>query len=143
MVDSLAPAIRSRLMARIRGKDTTPEKVVRSGLHKRGLRFRVHDAKLPGRPDLVFSGRKAVVFVHGCFWHSHERCGARRVPASNRAYWGPKLQRNVDRDQRAVRKLRRLGWRVVIVWECQLRSERANKTLNRVAGLLQKAAETH
>jgi DNA mismatch endonuclease, patch repair protein len=143
MVDSLAPAIRSKLMARIRAKDTAPEMMVRSALHKRGLRFRVHDAKLPGRPDLVFSRRKTVVFVHGCFWHAHERCGARRVPASNRAYWGPKLQRNVDRDRRVVRDLRRLGWRVVIVWECQLTSECATKTLNRVAELLQKTAETH
>lgn len=113
---------RSEVMARVRSKDTTPEMAVRRTLHAAGLRFRLHRADLPGRPDIVLPGRRAVVFVHGCFWHSHPGCKRARLPATRREYWVPKLLRNVERDQAAVAALHKAGWRVFTAWECETRS---------------------
>ena len=120
MTDHLTPKARSRNMAAIKGKDTSPEIVVRQLAHALGYRFRLHRADLPGRPDLVFPSRKSVVMVHGCFWHQHsiKSCSA-RPPKTNQAYWVPKLKRNLERDISNRRKLRQMGWRVLVVWECQ------------------------
>jgi len=120
-MDTLTVAQRSDRMARVRGKDTGPELVVRRLVHRLGYRYRLHQRDLPGRPDLVFTGRGKVIFVHGCFWHRHKRCALARLPKSRGEFWLPKLEGNAARDTRNVRALRYLGWGVMTVWECQLR----------------------
>lgn len=107
------------MMSGIRGRDTKPELIVRSYLHKAGLRFRLR-SKLPGKPDLVFPRFRTAVFVHGCFWHRHVGCRYTAVPATNRAFWNAKFSANVRRDKKVARLLQGLGWHVVVVWECQL-----------------------
>ncbi len=106
-------------MSRVRAKDTRPEMIVRRLVHSLGYRYRLHRGDLPGRPDLVFPKRKAIIFVHGCFWHRHARCRKATTPATNRDYWLPKFRQNKLRDNRKQRELERLGWRVVVVWECE------------------------
>jgi DNA mismatch endonuclease (patch repair protein) len=108
-------------MSRIRGRDTTPERAVRSILHRLGYRFRLHSRSLPGRPDVVLPRYKTVVFVHGCFWHRHKKCRFAYVPKSRTKFWTEKFSGNVERDRRVVRMLRSIGWRVLVVWECELR----------------------
>jgi DNA mismatch endonuclease, patch repair protein len=116
-MDTISVARRSALMSRIRAEDTKPELVVRRMLHRLGYRYVLHDVRLPGKPDLVFPARGAVVLVHGCFWHGHG-CALASNPKSNKDYWVGKLARNTARDARNMRKLRSLHWRVAIVWEC-------------------------
>jgi len=112
---------RSRMMSSIRGKNTRPERILRSLLFARGFRYRLHVRGLPGSPDLVFPKRRAVVFVHGCFWHRHEGCRYTTTPRTNEEFWQRKFLGNVDRDRRHVETLRSLGWRVATVWECALK----------------------
>lgn len=119
MADVLTPEQRSRCMAAIRGRDTKPEMIVRSLVHRMGYRFRLHRKDLPGKPDLVLPGRRKVVFVHGCFWHQHPRCRYATRPATRPEFWADKLDGNRDRDKRVQRELRKLGWEVMVVWECQ------------------------
>ena len=119
MTDRLTREHRSWNMSRIRAKDTQPEKLVRSTLHRAGYRFRLHRRDLPGRPDIVLPKYRTVVFVHGCFWHRHPGCRFAYTPKSRVAFWNEKFRRNVERDCRNVRALRALGWRVITVWECQ------------------------
>lgn len=107
-------------MAGIRGKDTRPEMILRRGLHARGLRFRLHDGRLPGSPDLVFPGRRATVFVHGCFWHGHA-CPLFRLPATRQEFWRAKIEGNAARDAAAETALLADGWRVLTIWECALK----------------------
>jgi DNA mismatch endonuclease (patch repair protein) len=109
---------RSENMRRIRSKDTAPELAVRRLVYSLGYRYRLHRADLPGKPDLVFSGQRKVIFVHGCFWHQHNRCKIARLPRSNEDYWLPKLARNKARDAKHKRTLRALGWKFLIIWEC-------------------------
>jgi DNA mismatch endonuclease, patch repair protein len=111
---------RSEVMARIKGKDTGPERAVRSLLHALGYRFRLHRKDLPGSPDIVLPGRKAVIFVHGCFWHGHGCKRGSRTPKANTDYWSKKLAGNVARDARTRAELEALGWRVLVVWECEV-----------------------
>ena len=118
-MDTLAPAERSARMALIRSKDSKFELRVRTALHKRGYRYRKHDPKLPGRPDLVFAARHKAIFLHGCFWHGHH-CRLGRMPKSRAYYWVPKIAGNRARDKRNIRSLRALGWSSLTVWECQL-----------------------
>ena len=120
MVDSLSPKERSEIMARVRSKDTRPEMRVRKLAFALGYRYRLHDRKLPGCPDLVFRPRRKVIFVHGCFWHRHGRCALARLPKSRLDFWIPKLEGNKLRDQRNKRALARRGWKVLTIWECQL-----------------------
>src|SRR5580698_1338192 len=120
MVDVLPSEQRRLNMSRIKGRDTKPEKLLRSALHARGLRFRLHRRDLPGRPDVVFVRSKVVVFVHGCFWHEHG-CSYSKLPATRTAFWKAKLAGNKQRDARTLEDLRDTGWRVVVVWECALR----------------------
>lgn len=108
-------------MARIHSKNTTPELVVRRLIHRMGFRFRLHQRHLPGKPDLVFPGRKCIVLVHGCFWHRHE-CTLSSRPKTNSDYWEEKIAANMDRDSRNLLLLQELGWRVKVVWECETRS---------------------
>lgn len=122
-MDTLSPAQRSERMARVRSKDTKPERAVRRLAHALGYRYRLHQAYLPGRPDLVFPGRHKVVFVHGCFWHRHESatCKLARLPKSKSDFWLIKLEGNRLRDRRNLQALRKMGWKALVVWECQLR----------------------
>ena len=109
-------------MQRIRCKDTLPELMVRGIVCELGFRsrYRLNNNELPGRPDLVFPRLRKIIFVHGCFWHSHTDCDLAHVPKSRRSYWGPKLNRNLQRDQSNINRLRREGWKVLVLWECQL-----------------------
>lgn len=109
-------------MSRIKGKNTRPERIVRSLLHRMGYRFRLHGKDLPGRPDIVLPKYRAVIFVHGCFWHRHRRCRNCTTPTNNRVFWVKKLEGNVARDRVNARALRKLGWKVVVVWECEVAS---------------------
>jgi DNA mismatch endonuclease (patch repair protein) len=106
-------------MAAVRGKDTGPEMLVRRLAHSLGYRYRLHVRKLPGAPDLVFPGRKMIIFVHGCFWHRHPGCSLARLPKSRLDFWLPKLEGNHERDAKNVNLLRRDGWRVKVIWECE------------------------
>lgn len=120
-MDKLTPERRSENMRRIKSKNTKPEMTVRQLAHRLGYRFRLHRADLPGKPDMVFVSRKKVIFIHGCFWHQHNdpNCRDGRAPRSKSEYWGPKLLRNVERDETAVAALRAKGWHVLILWECE------------------------
>lgn len=120
MVDIVSAERRSAMMARIRGRDTKPEIAVRSMLHRMGYRFRLHDSRLPGTPDLVMPGRKTAVFVHGCFWHRHS-CKLAYTPKSRTDFWLAKFEQTRRRDRNAIREIRKAGWLPVIVWECELR----------------------
>lgn len=122
-------------MALVRGANTKPELLVRRLITKMGYRYRLHDRRLPGTPDLVFARRHCLVFVHGCFWHRHGRCPLTRTPKSRKAFWVPKLAENKARDRRNIRKLRQMDWRVLVVWECQL------KNLNSVEQALKRFLE--
>lgn len=117
-------------MSRIRSRDTAPERLVRSALHRAGYRFRLHRKDLPGRPDIVLPKHRTVVFVHGCFWHRHVGCQYAYVPKSRHHFWNAKFRGNLERDRRHVQALRRLGWRVVTVWECD--AHRPLRWLHRV-----------
>jgi DNA mismatch endonuclease, patch repair protein len=120
MTDRVTREQRSRNMAAVRSSDTTPERTVRSILHGMGLRFRLYQRTLPGTPDIVLKRHETVVFVHGCFWHGHE-CPRGKVPTVRPDFWVPKLERNRERDRANAALLRKLGWRVLAVWECELR----------------------
>ena len=121
-MDNISKEERSRVMAAVKQKDTKPEMKVRSFLHKHGLRYRLHDNKLPGKPDLVFPRFRTVLFVHGCFWHGHSdvQCKLARIPKSNVKFWKDKILANSERDKKNDVRLRELGWRVVVIWECQI-----------------------
>lgn len=113
---------RSAIMARVRSSNTAPEMIVRSALHRLGFRYVLHDNRLPGRPDLSFPSRRAAIFVHGCFWHRHDRCRRAAMPKARSDYWRKKFDRNVDRDRRNQSALRTLGWCVIVIWECELKA---------------------
>lgn len=120
MADRVSAAVRSRIMRSIRGTDTAPELLVRSALHRRGFRFRIHVRGLPGRPDIVLPRYRTAILVHGCFWHRHPRCRCATVPRTRTAYWSAKFAANRRRDRRTVRALERAGWRVIVLWECEV-----------------------
>ena len=119
-MDRLSTAQRSKVMAAIRNKNTAPERAVRSVAHRLGFRFRLHCADLPGRPDLAFPRLKKAIFVHGCFWHQHQDCARATMPRSNQKYWCAKFTGNVARDARVAAELKALGWKTIVVWECEL-----------------------
>lgn len=110
-------------MARIRSKDTRPEFAIRSLLHQMGFRFRLHRKDLPGSPDIVLPKYRAIILVNGCFWHFHKNCRDGKIPASNKNYWNKKLQQNINRDKMNLKKLRYIEWRVLIIWECEVRKK--------------------
>jgi len=122
VVDHVLPKKRSAIMRAIRGKNTVPELIVRSAAHALGLRFRLHVGRLPGRPDLVFARWKTVVFVNGCFWHRHKGCNRCGTPKSNRAFWQRKFAQNVRRDAQNYAALSALGWGVVVLWQCEVKT---------------------
>lgn len=130
-MDVVDQVTRSRMMSGIRGKDTKPELIVRSFLHRAGLRFRLH-VKLPGKPDLVLRKYRTAIFVHGCFWHRHEDCRYATTPASNAKFWREKFAGNVQRDAQVKRQLEEQGWRVEVVWSCQLSQSELAKLASRI-----------
>jgi len=132
VVDVVDKQTRSRMMAGIRGKNTKPELTLRRALHRAGFRYRIHDSKLPGKPDLVFPMYKALIFIHGCFWHQHSNCWWNKAPSSNTEFWKNKLGQNAERDVRNVEELRRRGWRIAIVWECSFRLSDPDPVVARV-----------
>ena len=121
---------RSYNMSCIKGKNTKPEEIVRKYLFSQGFRYRKNDKKLPGTPDIVLPKYKTVIFVNGCFWHGHEDCRYFVVPKTNTEFWVNKIETNKQRDSRKINDLRALGWRVIVVWECQLKNNVINETLN-------------
>ena len=121
MADTFTPEQRSAVMARVKNRNTTPEKLVRSLLHQRGYRFRLHRKDLPGSPDIVLPRYKSVIFVHGCFWHGHEGCRRGTRPTSNTEFWNVKIDRNIERDTLAIRHLEDTGWRSLTVWQCEIK----------------------
>jgi DNA mismatch endonuclease (patch repair protein) len=127
MNDTLTRSQRSERMSRVKGKDTKPELRVRRVLHGMGYRYRLQRRDLPGSPDIVFGSRGKVVFVHGCFWHRHEGCPLARMPKSRQDFWGPKLRRNVERDQKNQEELTRNGWAWLVVWECETKDTQTLK----------------
>jgi DNA mismatch endonuclease (patch repair protein) len=120
MADVVSVAMRSRMMAGIRGKNTKPEMIIRRGLHASGFRYLLHDKRLPGKPDLVFPKHRAVIFVHGCFWHGHD-CHLFKWPKTRKVFWRKKIERNRWLDKQAISELQKLGWRIGIVWECSIK----------------------
>jgi len=129
VVDKVSKETRSYIMSRIKGKDTKPEILVRSYLFSRGLRFRKNDKRYPGSPDIVLPKYNTIVFVHGCFWHLHEGCKYASIPKSNVDYWKKKLYRNKERDESNLKELENMGWNVIIVWECELKKNKREETL--------------
>jgi len=125
MADVFTRKQRSRVMAAVKAENTSPERKVRSIVHRLGYRFSLHRKDLPGKPDIVLPRHRGVIFVHGCFWHQHPRCEAAARPATNTRYWTAKLDRNIARDKRNLRTLRRMGWKPLVIWECQLKKPAA------------------
>lgn len=121
MADKFTPEERSRIMARVKGRDTKPERIVRRLLHALGYRFRLHVKSLPGKPDIVLPKHKKVVYVHGCFWHGHPSCPRAARPTSNVEFWNRKIDGNIARDMAAQQALLKLGWRHLVVWQCETR----------------------
>ncbi|MET0273183.1 MAG: DNA mismatch endonuclease Vsr [Phenylobacterium sp.] len=138
MTDVYSPEKRSAVMRRVKGRDTSPELKVRKALTKLGARYRLHRKDLPGNPDIVLSGRRLALFVHGCFWHGHDCARGARVPKQNRDYWLGKVARNRARDATTHAALTALGWRVETIWECDLKDDDALE--RRLAGLLKRGA---
>src|SRR5712691_1240549 len=140
MADVLTRQQRSRCMSAISCKDTTPELLVRSMLRSVPCRYSINDPNLPGKPDIVFKRCKKAIFVHGCFWHRHNCRAGRSVPSTRTKFWTDKLTENKSRDGRQIAKLRRMGWGVMIVWQCKLKGRKARSVLARVVNFLQKRA---
>ncbi len=130
MTDNHSREIRSYNMSRIRSIDTTPELIVRKYLFRNNFRYRLHDKKLPGKPDIILKKYKTVVFVHGCFWHGHLGCKKFVIPKTNTIYWKPKIEKNRERDVKNTRQLKSLGWNIIIIYECQLSKSEQETTLN-------------
>jgi DNA mismatch endonuclease (patch repair protein) len=136
MVDIVSEAVRSRMMAGIRGSDTRPEMAVRRFLHSQGFRYRLHVRSLPGSPDLVLAKYRLAIFVHGCFWHRHAGCSLATVPEQNFEKWQHKFDQNVRRDRRVLDELSAMGWRVMVIWECALRTASLRSTLTALPALI-------
>jgi len=141
VIDRVGPEIRSRTMAAIRSENTKPEMRVRSALHKLGFRYRLHNKKLPGSPDLVLKKYHAVIFINGCFWHQHEGCGASRLPKTRLDFWQHKFARNLARDQKVLFQLKIMGLRTAVIWECALQKKIFGTTLSRLALWLKSGSE--
>lgn len=132
MADIVSRARRAQMMSGIRGRNTKPELVVRSHLHRAGLRFRLHARNLPGRPDILLPSRRTAVLVHGCFWHRHTGCRFAYTPRTNQAFWRRKFSENVERDRKQLRQLRRLGWRVLVIWECCTSDRKLDRLVKKI-----------
>ncbi len=122
MVDIYSREVRSQIMASISGQETKPEKAVRSFLFKQGFRFRKNVKSLPGKPDIVLQKYKSVIFVNGCFWHGHKKCKASTLPETRKEFWTNKIKANIDRDKRNIKELRKLGWKIITIWQCEIKT---------------------
>lgn len=138
MTDTVSTAKRSEIMGKIRGRDTKPELLVRQFLHSQGYRFRLHDRKLPCHPDVVLKKYKTVIFVNGCFWHGHSDCKHFKIPKSNVDFWKNKIETNIKRDLDCLERLASMGWKAIIVWECELKPAIKHQTLARIDVMLKK-----
>jgi DNA mismatch endonuclease (patch repair protein) len=138
MTDVHDKATRSYNMSRIKGKDTKPEMLVRKFLFSKGFRYRLHDKKLPGKPDIVLPKYKTVIFIHGCFWHGHEGCKYYVVPKTRTEWWLEKIGKNIVNDEKAVASLLEMGWKVILIWECDLKKNLLEETLLKLSSDLQK-----
>ena len=137
MTDIVNQSERSRIMAAIKSNDTKPEMLVRRYLHRRGFRYGLHNKKLPGSPDIVLRRYKTIIFIHGCFWHGHEDCKLYKLPSSNVEFWQSKIERNRARDERVQSELRDKGWRVITIWECELKTKlKREQTFHRLLCML-------
>lgn len=143
VTDIVSTEKRSQMMSGIRGKDTQPEIRVRKALFSAGYRFRLHRGDLPGRPDIVLPARRIAVFVHGCFWHGHEGCRLAKMPATRSGFWQEKFEANRKRDEAALAALVSSGWRVLVIWECFLRSMKSQDVLKAVLADWIESAESH
>lgn len=137
MPDTLTPEQRSERMSRVRGKDTKPEILVRRLVHGMGYRYRLHRNNLPGKPDLVFGPRKKVIFIHGCYWHRHEGCKLARLPKSRLDFWLPKLEGNKARDETKQRELSAMGWKYLVIWECEIQTHNLSLLKNKIRMFLE------
>lgn len=131
-MDKISKEVRSRNMAAIKSKDTKPEMTVRKLLFSMGYRFRLHRKDLPGKPDIVLPKYKTVIFVNGCFWHQHKNCKRSNIPKTNKDYWVPKIQKNVERDNNNKKLLRKLGWKVIVIWECEVNKEKIISMIKKI-----------
>lgn len=131
MSDHVSPEARSRIMRSVHSKNTGPEMLIRSAAHALGLRFRLHDRKLPGQPDMVLARWKTVIFVNGCYWHRHKGCRKASSPKSNLEFWREKFDANVKRDKHNYRRLKSAGWRVIVIWQCEAKTKMDAKELVR------------
>ncbi len=141
MTDVHTPQQRSYNMSRIKGKDTKPEMIVRKFLHARGFRYRLHNKDLPGKPDIVLPRYRTVIFVHGCFWHGHEGCRYFILPKTKTEWWETKINGNKERDQRNLEALRASGWRVIVVYECELKPKVRDEGLRRLEEAIRQPAD--
>jgi|SRR5690606_17293769 len=141
MADVHDIATRRYNMSRIKGSNTKPELLVRKYLHKSGLRYRLHNKKLPGKPDLTLTKYKTVVFVNGCFWHGHQGCKYFIMPKTRTQWWHDKIEKTISRDSTTIEKLREQGWNSIVIWECELKPEKRNATLENVLLLITKEAK--
>ncbi len=132
MTDKVSSLRRSEIMSSIKSKDTKPEIIVRKFLHLSGLRYRLHDKKLIGKPDIKLTKYKTVIFVNGCFWHGHKDCKIYALPKSNVSFWQDKFEKNIQRDAENIKALKTLGWKVIVLWECELKGKKRIETLNRL-----------
>jgi DNA mismatch endonuclease, patch repair protein len=129
MADVHDKSTRSYNMSRIKGKDTKPEMLIRKFLHAQGFRYRLHVKNLPGKPDIVLPKYKTVIFIHGCFWHGHDRCKYYVIPKTRTEWWVNKINSNIANDEKAIRGLKQDNWKIITVWECQLKAKTSAKTL--------------
>lgn len=129
MTDVHSKATRSYNMSQIRSKNTKPEVIVRKALFKKGFRYRLHDKQLPGHPDIILKKYKTLIFIHGCFWHGHEKCKYYVVPKTKTEWWLNKINGNKTNDEKAIELLKQAGWRVIIIWECELKPQKQKETL--------------
>lgn len=131
MSDTKTPEERSRNMAKIKSENTKPENIVRKYLFKNGFRYRKNDKRYPGKPDIVLPKYHTVIFVNGCFWHMHN-CSRGRIPLSNQSYWVPKIKRNIERDKNNIMSLESMGWKVIVIWECELKNKITEERLQKL-----------
>lgn len=141
-MDKIMPAERSYIMSRVKGKDTQPERIVRHLIYHAGFRYRICDPRLPGKPDLVFWGKRKVIFVHGCFWHCHDGCKRASLPKSNQEFRRVKLEKNKVRDTLNLSKLHEMGWETLIIWECEIKRNKIESLLQKLIAFLDVDANT-
>ena len=139
MADHLSKEKRSWNMSRISSKNTKPELIVRKILYQNGVRYRLHAKDLPGKPDISNKKKKFAVFVNGCFWHQHPNCSRANIPKTNKDYWIPKLERNIQRQEESINSLKKLGWNIFIIWECELKSPYELETIDSIIRWYQKS----